>query len=368
MSSNQRRRRRRHARSAAQKLGAAPGTPIYIGEARTEPVHVSVIDYDAEGIRTVEANSTSELHQYRDPSTVTWINLDGVHQVDQVQALCRAFGVHPLWVEDIVHTKTRPKADQIDDQVLVIARMLRPRDEEADSPDHDLVTEIEQVAMVMGDGWVLTFQERPGDAWEPVRQRIQSGNGRVRRMRSDYLLYALLDALVDHYFLALEGVEARVDTFEAIALDPDKRVSLQDVFELKGELAEVRRAVWPMRETVNGLLRSDGPMRSEIQPFVRDLYDHVVQVMDIVETSRERIVGVYELHIAIAGHRLNDIMKILTIVSTIFIPMTFVAGVYGMNFDHMPELHWAWGYPFAWVLMLGSGLGGAVFMITRKWV
>jgi len=364
--STAKRSRRRRGRASSKKIGAAPGTPIYVGERTTEDVHVSVIDYSSDRLRIEEAFDTAALHPFRDPASVTWINLDGVHQVDEVQALCRVFDVHALWVEDIVNTKSRPKAEQIGEQVLVIARVMRPP---RDGQSGDAGLDLEQVSLVMGDGWVLTFQERPGDAWDSLRQRLKAGSGRIRKMRADYLLYALLDAVVDHYFLALEELEGRVDTLEEVALDPNAKLPLRDVFHLKSELVDIRRAVWPMREAINTLLRSDGgPMQPEVQPFVRDLYDHIVQVMDILETSRERVVGVYELHIAVAGHRLNDIMKILTIVSTIFIPMTFVAGVYGMNFDHMPELHWSYGYPIAWVVMLGSGAAGAGWMASRRWL
>lgn len=333
---------------------------MYTGEVRDQPVHVTVVDYDAERVDVSEVTTTRDLTRFLADDTVTWINLDGIHQVEQVQAVCATFDVHHLWIEDILNPTSRPKAEQIGDQVFVIARMAY---------SEATTMETEQVAVVLGPGWVLTFQERDGDVWNPLRQRIQNGNGRVRRMRADYLMHALLDGIVDHYFVALESLEARVDALEVRALDPRETVDLTAVFAMKNELSDFRRAVWPMREVIGTLQRSEGgPVTQDVLPYFRDLYDHVVQVMDIVETSRERIVGVYELHIAVAGHRLNDIMKILTIVSTVFIPMTFIAGVYGMNFDHMPELHWRWGYPLAWMWMLGTGLGGAAYMVTRRWI
>lgn len=358
--SNASRSRRRRARSAADRAGKPPGTPIYHGEERSEPVHVHVLDYGPQHLEQREAFDALELRRYADPKSVSWINIDGIHQVEQVQAVCRAFDIHPLWVEDIVNSDTRPKAEYLGDRVFVVARMA-----EVDTGSLDT----EQVSIIAGPGWVLTFQEHDGDVWQPLRARIEAGTGRVRTMRADYLLHALLDAIVDHYFVAIEEVEVRVDGMEAAALDPDTTVDLKEVFKIKNELTSFRRAAWPMREAVSSLLRDEeGPVTSEVVPFFRDLYDHVVQVMDILETSRERVVGVYELHLAVTSHRLNDIMKILTIVSTIFIPMTFVAGVYGMNFDNMPELHWDWGYPLSWLLMLGSGVGGALWMYSRKWV
>ena len=355
------RQRRRRAKKQAMKRGSPPGTPTYTGEARNEPVEVRVIDFDEDGVRELDAFDTATLAAYKTKDTVTWVNLDGIHQVEEVQAICRAFDVHPLWVEDIVNHASRSKAEMLDDRVMVVARMIR-----ADSGD---LLATEQVSIIMGVGWVVTFQERSGDVWEPLRKRIRTGNGRVRRMGSDYLLHALLDDIVDHYFLGLEEIEGRVDDLEARAIDPTQNIDMAAMFELKNELAEFRRTVWPMRESAATLLRlEDGPIGAEVIPFFSDLYDHIVQVMDILESSRERTVSVYELHLAVNGHRLNDIMKILTVVSTIFIPMTFVAGVYGMNFDHMPELHWQYGYAYVLTLMLGSALLGGGLVYSRRWL
>ena len=226
-----------------------------------------------------------------------------------------------------------------------------------------------QVSVVLGKTWVLTFQEESSEIWNALRDRIRRGTSRVRKMQVDHLLHALLDDVVDHYFVALEHFEARADDLEDVALRPDRRLDMRAIFELKAQLSDFRRAVWPTREAVAALLRvQDGPIGSSARPYFSDLYDHVVQVMDILENSQERVIGVYELHLAVTGHRLNDIMKVLTIVSTIFIPMTFVAGVYGMNFDHIPELHWQYGYAFAWALMLGAACVAGAVVVRRQWL
>lgn len=351
---------RRRARSAAKRIGVPPGAGGYTGTVSKEPVEVHIVDFDAGHVSEQGGHTSPELKDLADGNSVTWVNLDGIHRVEEVRAVCKSFGVHPLWVEDILNPAGRPKAEMLDDRVFVVAKMVHVRER---------MIEVEQVSIVMGVGWVLTFQERRGDVWEALRQRIRSGNGRIRRMKSDYLLHALLDDVVDHYFLALEELEDRVDELEADAFDPAKPVEMASVFEVKTELGDFRRTVWPMRESISALLRLEGgPIGPAVLPYFRDLYDHVVQVMDILESARERVVGVYELHLAVTGHRLNDIMKVLTIVSTIFIPMTFVAGVYGMNFDYMPELHWEWGYPMVIAMMLASaGIGGGL-VYTREWM
>ncbi|MCB9676103.1 MAG: magnesium/cobalt transporter CorA [Alphaproteobacteria bacterium] len=359
-STTTKRSRRRRSRLLGDKRGLPPGTPVYTGDVKDVPVEVRVLDYDTDGHREHREGDIQKLAEYHSDASVTWINLDGVHQVDQVATICRAFGIHPLWMEDILNPSGRPKAEILEDRVLVVARMVHRSEDRLVS---------EQVSMVLGPGFVLTFQERAGDVWEPLRERIRGGNGRIRKMRADYLLHALLDDIVDHYFVALEDLESRVDGLEANALDPNGRVDMTAIFDVKSELADFRRSVWPMRESVSSLLKAEGgPIDASVTPYFRDLYDHVVQVMDILETSRERVVGVYELHLAVTSYRLNDIMKVLTIVSTIFIPATFVAGVYGMNFDHMPELHWGFGYPFAWLLMLGSAGVGGYWVYTRRWL
>jgi magnesium transporter len=357
------RARRRRSRAAALKQGLPPGTPVYAGEELPDvAVAVRVMDYSAAEVQESDALRTDELKPHRDSPTVTWINLDGIHQVEQVQAVCRTFGVHALWVEDILNPSSRPKTEVMDDKILVITRMARA----ARDPSAGLSTE--QVAMVLGPSWVLTFQEQAGDVWDALRQRIRSGGGRIRRMRADYLLHALLDAVVDHYFISLEALEGRVDTLEDGALD-GLPVDLRRVHEQRRELAAFREVVWPTREAIAALLKRDSEaIGQDILPYYRDLYDHVVQVMDILETSRERLVGVFELHLAVNGHQLNQIMRVLTVVSTVFIPLTFIAGVYGMNFKHMPELEWAWAYPAVWALMVATALGMAHWFRTRQWM
>ncbi len=355
--------KRRRTRAAAKKQGAPPGAAIYAGDELPDfAVSVRVLDYSTTEVQESDALGTDRLRELRDTATVSWVNLDGVHQVEQVKAIGKTFGIHALWLEDILNPASRPKTEVMDDKVLVITRMVRATE------DSQTILETEQVAMVLGPTWVLPFQERPGDVWDALRQRIRTGGGRIRRMQADYLLHALLDAVVDHYFVALEVLEGRVDVLEDVALN-GQNVDLRRVHELRRELAAFREVVWPTREAISALLKRDTEaISADIQPYYRDLYDHVVQVMDILETSRERLVGVFELHLAVNGHQLNQIMRVLTVVSTVFIPLTFIAGIYGMNFKYMPELDWQWAYPTVWVLMVGVAVSMGYWFRTRQWM
>jgi len=342
-----------------RNTGTPPGSAIYTGEITDTPVHVHIIDYSADLAREMTGTAAADLARYRSIESTTWINLDGIHRAEEVQAICRVFNIHPLWIEDILSPESRPKSESLRDQLLVIMRMVVSDSEPI---------ETEQVTLIQGPGWVLTFQEHPGDVWTPLRNRIQSDIGRIRQDCSDYLLHALIDSVVDNYFIALEGLEARVDAIEEEALTR-MAVDLVKIYALKAEVGTFRAAVWPMREVVGILLRNDGgAIQTDTLPFFRDLSDHVLQVKDAVETCRERVMGVFELHLAVTSHRLNEIMRVLTVVSTVFIPLTFLVGVYGMNFHHMPELAWKWSYPVFWVVSGAMASGSWLWFKRRGWL
>ncbi len=333
-----------------------------MGSVVDAPIHVEVMEYDLEHAESRRVDSTAELEGMLSPDRTTWINLDGVHRVEEVTALGKLLGIHPLWIEDVLNTDCRPKLEAIGEQLLVVARMALPARGTGDP------LETEQVSLVKGPNWVVTFQERPGDIWDPQRQRILDATGRIRRKQADYLLHALLDQMVDHYFLALEHLEDRVDTMESDALNK-RRLDLDRLFALRSELASFRRMVWPLREVTSQLHQDEaGCLQEANLPYFRDLYDHVLQVMEIIETDRDRIQSVFELHLAVNGHQLNRIIRILTVVSTVFIPLTFIVGVYGMNFAYMPELQWRWGYPVVMLGMLGLALSMLAWFRTRRWM
>lgn len=346
----------------AAKAGQIPGTAAYAGSVLPDvPVSARVIDYSEAEYRDLEVATSGETVAFANSESVSWIDIDGLHDAQQIQALCERFSIHPLWIEDILNPVSRPKAEVLDNRVFVITRMVHVL------PDGTLDTE--QVSLVLGDAWVLSFQERPGDVWDGVRRRLESGAGRIRRMNSDYLLHALLDAIVDNYFLVLETLEIQVDAGEDDAVQNPRGGLPVDYLGLKHELAGFRKSVWPMRESLGVLLAAEAAcLSSDSLPYYRDIYDHIVQVMDILDATRERLNGVLELHLAMQGQRLNEIMKVLTLVSTIFIPLSFLTGLYGMNFVWMPELRLPWAYPVLLGVMATIGISMGLWFRRRQWL
>ena len=364
----------------AQKAGLAPGTPVHIGEKNEQPVSISVIEYDADGCSSQKRLSPEELLELPLSSAVTWINLDGVHDVDTVTRICGHFGIHTLVQEDIVNTDQRPKVDEYDGYLFVVLKMLRRQDPNATSEQttvqerRNLATEnhlilVEQVSVVIMDGVVLSFQEFPGDVFDPTRKRLRTGKGSIRRRGADYLGYCLLDAIVDHYYILLEQLETRIEPLEdRVIADPTPEVAAQ-IQSLKRDLLYLRRSLWPTREMVYRLSREEfTTIGTDTRLFIRDLYDHVIHVIEILEGLQEIASGTMDMYLSGISNRMNSIMKVLTIISTIFIPLTFVAGIYGMNFIHMPELGWPWAYPATLGGMAVIALAMLRFFRRKRWI
>ena len=343
-----------------EKAGLPPGTPVHIGSRRGEFL-ISTFGYDRE--RSEERTVTVDECVRIEPGPgVTWINVDGVHNVQAVTRICDAFGIHPLVQEDIVNTDQRPKAEEYDGYLFAVVKMVR-------QPNEDHSIEVEQVSVVVMDRLVISFQERPGDVFDSVRGRLRSGKGRLRRHGADYLAYCLLDAIVDHYYILLEGIEARIEPLEQNALDDPQPESMRAIQDLKRDLLHLRRSLWPMREMIYRLSREGAAVvADETRVFLRDLYDHVIHVIEILETFQEIVSGTMDIYLSSISNRMNNIMKVLTIISTIFIPLTFVAGVYGMNFAHMPELEWRWAYPVTLGVMGVIALLMLRFFRRKRWI
>lgn len=325
--------------------GTSPGTVIYIGEDRVEPVNISFISYDqhsAAGPEVVQSNDVAPPVEGQ--NGIIWYTIDGVHDPEVLHLVGERFGLHSLVLEDIANTKQRPKIEEFDDYIFVAMKMITFDEKEK-------LLASEHVSLIIGKGYVLSFLENEGDVFEPIRQRIASGKGRIRKMSSDYLAYALMDAIVDNYFTVLEDIGDQIDEVEEEVVDAPTVNTLRTVHMLKRELIFLRRSVWPMREVVNTLLRDETELiRDETLIYLRDLYDHTIHVIDTVETLRDIVAGMLEVYLSSVSNKLNQVMKVLTVMSSIFIPLTFVAGVYGMNFKYMPELEWHYGYP---AIMLG---------------
>jgi len=350
----------RFLRRGSEKSGQTPGTAVYVGDAKSHDVTVERFVYNAENVTHETAVPVTEA--VPQDGAVLWLNVDGVHDVPRIEQLGRVFGLHPLAVEDIVHTGQRPKVDEYDRHVFLVLRMLQWNDAAGEIDD-------EQVSLAVGNGWLLSFQERAGDVFDPIRSRLTSNRGQVRQLGADYLAYVLVDAIVDHYFAVLETLGERIEALgERISADVDGE-TMASIRQLKKELLFMRKSVWPLREVISSLQRDHGEWIGEATvPYLRDLYDHTIQIIDTVETYRDMVSGLMDLHMSTMSQRMNEVMKVLTIIATIFIPLSFVAGVYGMNFVHMPELTWRYGYFGALGVMLAVAVGMLAYFKRKKWL
>jgi len=343
-------------------MAEPPGTATYVGPAREGLARISRLEYDDAGVSRDVVPSAAALLSSRSAERISWINIDGVHDVQTVQAVGDGFELHPLVVEDLSHTGQRPKLEDYGSHLVIVLRMLSWSETSEQVED-------EQVSLVLGPTWVLSFQERAGDVFEPIRERLAANRGRIRRMGSDYLAYALVDAVVDNYFAILEALGDRVDALGEDMADNPKQANLQEIRRLKHELLFMRKSVWPLREVLSRIQREESRLiRSETTPYLRDVYDHTIQIIDTVEALRDMVSGLMDLYLSSMSHRLNEVMKVLTIIATIFIPLSFIAGLYGMNFDVMPELHWKYGYFGALGLMLAVALGMLYYFRRKKWL
>jgi magnesium transporter len=339
-------------------VGLPPGSVVFIGEDKTTPVRFSIIDYTADRLDETTLTDVGDVLAFRDAPTSTWINVSGVHDEDTIRAIGEHFGLHPLIQEDIAHTGQRPKLEVYDDHVYLVSKMLSH-----DGDDRHL--RAEQVSFVLGGSYLLSFQEDPGDVFEPVRKRLREGRGRIRTAGTDYLAYALIDVIVDHYFVILEELGGRTEEIEDEVLDDPQPETQERINALRRDLIFMRRMTWPVRELLSQLQRLDSPLWSDdTRPFVRDTYDHAVQVLELVESLRDVVGGLTDLYMTSLSNRMNEIMKVLTIIGTIFIPLTFVAGIYGMNFEYMPELTVWYGYPVALTVM--AALAGVLLLYFRR--
>ncbi len=341
------------------KAGLPPGSLVYVGEQRTEQAHITVIEYGEGVFRERALDDLTECSPCRDASTVTWIDVDLVHQVDLVARIGECFGLHPLVVEDILNTDQRPKMEDFGEYFYVVFRALTCNGER-------WAMESEQISLILGANYVLSFQEKSGAVFAKVRERIRAGKGRIDRSGADYLAYTLLDTVVDNYFIVLERLGDRIEALEDALVTNPASSTLRVIHALKRDLIFLRRSVWPLREVLSGLQREDSSLvRESTRVYLRDVYDHTIHAIDTLETFRDMISGMLDIYLSSMSNRLNEVMKVLTIIATIFIPLTFIAGVYGMNFRHMPELEWRWGYP-AVMLFMAAVSGFMVVCFKRK--
>ncbi len=346
--------------------GSIPGT-LSIEDDAPPPV-IILIDYNETTATRVQLDTPEAATPYLDSESVSWVDVQGLGSEDVLQRMGQVFDLHPLVLEDVVNVPQRPKVEEYGQQLLIIARMVTP-----DQDGNGFIGE--QVSFILGKHYLLTVQEEPAhDAFGPVRERIRTNKGSIRRQNADYLAYALLDALIDGFFPVLECYGERIEELEDEVVASPSRKTLEKIHELKRELLALRRAIWPQRDAINMLIRDGSPLISdEVRIYLRDCYDHAVQVMDMVETYRELASSLMDVYLSSVSNKMNEVMKLLTIISTIFIPLTFIAGIYGMNFNtdksplNMPELNWYWGYPLCMMSMVLIAIGLIIFFWRRGW-
>ncbi len=344
-------------------VGAAPGTLAVDPEAPKPQMHV--IAYGPDDLVEADISDMEQARDYLGTYAVTWVNIDGLGDAEMIKDLGEVFGVHPLAQEDILNVRHRPKLEEFDDQLFVVTRMAALGE----------CFEYEQVSLVLGPNYVVTLQQHAGDCLDPVRQRLRQKRSMFTTHGPDYLAYAILDAIVDGYFPVLEEYGERLEMLEEEILQRPKQATILKVQAAKRDMLSLRRSIWPQREFLNTMVRDPSPLIKErTQLYLRDAYDHAVRIMDLVDTYREISSGLTDLYMSSVSNRMNDVMKVLTVIATIFIPLTFVAGIYGMNFNtdisplNMPELNWYWAYPAFWIVLLAIVVTLLLFFRRKGWI
>jgi len=347
----------------SRKAGLPPGALVHIGEKWSEQARISVMQYNEETLQEKELADVRELPVPSGASLTTWIHVDGLHDTAMLEQLGEKFDLHPLVLEDILNTDHRPKMEDMGPYIFVVLKCFA-----ADVP---AVAEVkaEQVSLILGPDYVLSLQEKESNLLAPIRERIRQNKGRIRKAGADYLAHAILDAVVDSYFLVLEDMGEEIDACEESLVNHPRSTILRRIHYLKRNMTILRKAVWPLREAVAALERSESSLIAEATNiYLRDVYDHTIQVMDTIESYRDTLSGMLDVYLSSLSNRMNEIMKVLTIIATIFIPLTFLAGVYGMNFDYMPELRWRWGYFMAWGVMIAVALVMLKLFRKNRWL
>lgn len=356
-------RRRRGIAVRRAKPGSPPGTLIVHSGAKE--TRVRILAYGPEGIREDRPAPDADITAHSGQLPVTWIQISGLADVRLIEKIGAQFGIHSLAQEDIVNVHQRPKAETFKDKVFVVCRAITVNGSE----------DTEQVSLILGDGYVISFHESHTDCLDPLRERIRDGKGRIRQLSADYLAYSIIDTLIDAYFPVLEAAGETLDDLEDLVIARPEPWQVEDIHDLKRRLIHLRRCIWPMRDMANALIRDENPLiTKDTRIYLRDCYDHLVQLMDIVETDRETVSSLLEVYLSSLSARMNEIMKVLTIIATIFIPLGFFAGLWGMNFDraaspfNMPELGWRYGYPAALAIMAAIALGLVYYFKRKGWM
>jgi len=344
------------------KSGLPPGTLVHIGEKSDREIRITVTDYSETTCEEKEITALNECFYFTDPSIKSWINVEGLHEIEVIQQVGECQGLHPLVLEDILNTDQRPKLEDYGEYLYIVLKTFRS------DKGGEIVTE--QVSLILGANFVISFQEGiSGDIFSPIRERIRNGKGRVRSMGTDYLAYCFMDAIVDNYFVVLEEAEEKIEVLEDEVVTKPAPETVQKLHKLKREMIFLRKAVWPLREVLAAMTRRESKLITDpVMIYIRDVYDHVIQVIDIIEVCRDMLSGMLDIYLSSMSNRLNEVMKFLTVIATIFMPLSFLASMWGMNFKTMPELEMRWGYPIALFVMASIAGSMIVWFRKKRWL
>ena len=344
------------------KSGQAPGTLIHVGRKRTEKTKIVAIDFDALRIQESITPTLSELSNFKSGSANVWVSIEGLHEIELINSIGDCFQIHSLVKEDILNTTQRPKIENFDDYLFIVMKML-------DYDDKAEAINSQQISLVVGANFLLSFQEGVDDPFDPLRQRIRAESSRLRMSGTDYLAYCMVDIIVDNYFVVLDKLAERIELVEEELVRNPKPDILRVIHKLKTDLIFLRRSVWPLREIINRLINEDSSLfKDSTRPYLRDVFDHTIHAVDTIETFRDIVSGMLDIYLSSVSYKLNEIMKVLTIIATIFIPLTFLAGWYGMNFKNMPEIDSPWGYPLVIVAAIIITFSMLIFFRRKKWI
>lgn len=347
--------------------GTAPGTIEHIGEQHMDEIKITVHDYDEAHLEEIAIGEIEKAQPYLNDPSKTWIKVRGLHDTDKLKTIWNFFELHPLIQEDIVNTSQRPKVELYDNCIFFVLRMLT-------YSEKDKSFQTEQISIVLGENFVISFQETDEAYFKPILDRLAVEGSRIRKLGADYLTYALIDAVVDYYYNIIEHLAVEIEKLEEELLDDPEEAHLEKIHKLRREIIYFRKSVWPLRDAINSAIRDDSKFIGDnTKIFLRDVYDHMVQVIDNIENYRDMVLGLHDMYMSSVSHKMNEVMKVLTIIATIFIPLTFVAGIYGMNFDpetspyNMPELSWYWGYPASLSLMAVIAFVMLIYFKRKDW-
>ena len=348
-------------KKASMKIGMPPGSMIYVGEQKVEKIKITLTEYDNTEVESCEINSVEEVEPYTDTPGVTWVNVCGLHETEIIKQIGDKFNIHPLILEDILNTESRPKLEITDDYIFIVMKLLNYNPEER-------TLDSEQVSFILGKNFVFSFLEKNDSIFNPVKERIQNQSGRLRKSGCDFLFYTLMDIVVDNYYLVLEKTDDEIGLLDdALVNNPEKDL-IKSIHGLKRQLIALRKNTWPLRELFTQLIREESELIKETtEPFLRDLLDHTIHITESVDSFRETANTLMDTYLSLASNKMNEVMKVLTVIATIFIPLTFIVGIYGMNFNYMPELEWPWAYFAVWGVMVAVVVVMIIYFRKKNW-